>query len=248
MSAAPVGASGHDPNVHRPATTRNNPTPLDVIFILFASVALVFFILSFSVVQGAEFFQNAQWLIHAVSNVWSRLSIGAGTLASLGLRRWLDRSPAPNYFVWIPVFTGSMLVAILFTISRTIPPPPAVLKATIDEPKAGQTVTRRTFICKGTARGVGPQTHLWLAIEANNHIWPKESEVRVSDGTWENTVYEDGATDRFSISLFSANDAAERQITQWIEAGKRTGQYTELVGIPGTVRLARIDNLKLKAN
>lgn len=181
MSAAPAGASGHDPNVHRPATRGNNPTPLDVIFILFASVALVFFILSFSAVQGAEFFQHAQWLIHAVSNVWGRLSIGAGTLGSLGLRKWLDRSPTPNYLLWIPLFTASLLAAILFTLAITIPPPRPVLNAWIDDPKPGQTVTRRTFACKGRATGVGPQTHLWLAVEANNHIWRPKS---VSFKSW----------------------------------------------------------------
>src|ERR1700693_5286770 len=212
MSEAPTGTSSHDPNVHRPATTGNNPTPLDVIFILFASVALVFLILSFSAVQGAEVFQQGQWVIRAVSNVWSRLSIGAGTLASLGLRRWLERSPTPNYFVWIPVFTASLLAAILFTLAFTIPPTRPVLNAWIDDPKPGQTVTRRTFPCNGRATGVGPQTHLWLAVEANNHIWPKEREIKeLADGTWATTVYEDGATDKFSISILSANELAERQ-------------------------------------
>jgi hypothetical protein len=124
-----------------------------------------------------------------------------------------------------------------------------VLSASIEEPHPGQTVTRRTFICRGKAIGLSPGTHLWLAIEVNNHIWPKEREVRVlADGTWENTIYEDGATDKFSISLLSANPAAQTMITQWIQAGEKTGQYGEMVGIPGTERIARIDGLRLKPN
>jgi hypothetical protein len=88
-----------------------------------------------------------------------------------------------------------------------------------------------------------------LAVEVNNHIWPKEREIHVlADGTWQNTVYEDGATDRFAISLLSANSEAEKQIDQWIEAGKKTGQYGELLGIPGTERIARVDGLRLKPN
>ena len=70
----------------------------------------------------------------------------------------------------------------------------------------------------------------------------------LADGTWQNTVYEDGATDRFAISLLSANSEAEKQIDQWIEAGKKTGQYGELLGIPGTERIARVDGLRLKPN
>ena len=42
----------------RQVRTKTNPTPMDVIFILFASVALVVLILSFSPVRGAEPFQK----------------------------------------------------------------------------------------------------------------------------------------------------------------------------------------------
>ncbi|MFZ0818238.1 MAG: hypothetical protein WAM78_22110 [Candidatus Sulfotelmatobacter sp.] len=245
-----MGSPSLDPNANRQSPARNNPTPLDAIFILFASVALVVLILSFSPVRGAQPFQNLPgWLISAVSNFWSRLFVGAGTLGTLGLRKWLDRNPAPNYLVWIPVFTVGLLAAVLFSTAIIIPPPPVLLNGSIDAPKAGQTVSRRTFECSGKVSGVGTDMHLWLAVEVNNHIWPKEREIHMlADGSWKTVVYEDGATDKFSLSLLSANAEAEKQINQWIEAGKKTGQYTDLVGIPGTERLDRIDGLRLKSN
>ena len=250
MTEPTMGSPSLDPNANRRSPARNNPTPLDAIFILFASVALVVLILSFSPVRGAQPFQNLPaWLISAVSNFWSRLFVGAGTLSTLGLRKWLDRNPAPNYLVWIPLFTVGLLAAVLFSTAIVIPPPPVLLNGSIDAPKPGTTVTRRTFECSGKASGLGQDTHLWLAIEVNNHIWPKEREIHtLADGSWKTVVYEDGATDKFSLSLLSANAEAEKQINQWIEAGKKTGQYTELLGIPGTERLDRIDGLRLKSN
>src|ERR1700693_2569867 len=135
MSAAPIGSPIPVPNSNRRSSARSNPTPLDVIFILFASVALVVLILSFTAVRGTQPFQNIpNWLISAVSNVWSRFFLGAGTLGSLGLRKWLDRSPAPNYLIWIPAFTVGLLAATLFSVALVIPPPAAVLNARIGEP------------------------------------------------------------------------------------------------------------------
>ena len=196
-----MGSPSPEPNADQRSSTRTNPTPLDAIFILFASVALTVLILSFSAVRGAQPFQNIPgWLVSAVSNFWNRLFVGAGTLGTLGLRRWFDRSPAPNYLIWIPVFTVGLLAAVLFSAALVIPPPASMLNASIEEPRPAETVTRRTFVCKGRATGVGPETHLWLAVEVNNHIWPKEREIHVlADGTWQNTVYEDGATDRLSL-------------------------------------------------
>jgi hypothetical protein len=237
-----------DPSAPAQVKTKANATPLDVIFILFASVALVVLILSFSPVRGFQPFQNIPaWLVKAVSNFWNRMFVGAGALGSLALRKWLDRSPAPNYLVWISVFTVGLLGAVLFSATLVIPLPPTILTATIDEPKKEQAVTRRTFVCKGHATGIGPNTHLWLAVEVSNRVWPKERELHVlADGSWESTVYEDGATDKFSLAIYDANEEGEKFINDWIEAGKRTGEYKQLLGIPGTERVARVDVVRLK--
>jgi len=222
---------------------------MDVIFILFASVALVVLILSFSPVREAEPFHNIpDWLVKAVSNFWNRLFVGVGALGSLALRKWIDRVPAPNYLVWISVFTVGLLGVVLSNATLAIPPHATILTATINEPGTKQTVTRRTFVCKGHATGVTVNTHLWLVVEAKHHYWPKEQELHVlEDGSWESTVYEDGATDKFDLAIYSANPEGEKFINDWIEAGKRAGEYKELRGLPpGTKRVARVDDLRLK--
>jgi len=121
-------------------------------------------------------------------------------------------------------------------------------EATIDEPRKEQEVTRNTFIAKGHATGVLPNTHLWLVIEADDHVWPKERELHVlPDGSWESTVYEDGRTKRFALAVYSADPQAEKFINDWLEDGKRTeGKYKAIGGIPGTERLARVDDLRPK--
>jgi len=91
-----------------------------------------------------------------------------------------------------------------------------------------------------------PNTHLWLVVEVKGRRWPKERELNVRpDGTWESTVYEDGANDSFSLAVYSANPEGEEFIKQWIDAGTRSGEYLDIVAIPGTERLARVDDLQL---
>jgi hypothetical protein len=249
-SIASTVSPNPDADASSRSSIRNNPTPLDVIFILFASVALVVLILSFAAVRGTQPFQTLPyWLKSAVSSFWSRFTVGAGTLSTLGVRKWIDRRPAPNYLIWIPAFTVGLLGSVLFSATFVIPPTVPILDGSIAIPRKGETVTRRTFICQGKATGVGPQTHLWLVVEANNHFWPKEREVHVppGGGIWESTVYEDGATDKFSLSLYAVNAEEEKKIVQWLEDGENTGKYQELSGILGD-RLDRVEDLRLKRN
>jgi hypothetical protein len=57
--------------------------------------------------------------------------------------------------------------------------------------------------------------------------------------------FEDGMIDRFAVSLYVTDANADRRIRDWLDAGQRTGKFTELRGIPGARRLARIDGLRL---
>jgi hypothetical protein len=89
--------------------------------------------------------------------------------------------------------------------------------------------------------------HLWLAVEASGFIWPKEIEVHVDkDSRWIATVFEDGAINKFSVALLIANPEANKTIQEWLEEGRSKGEYTEMKGIPGTERIARIDGLRLR--
>ena len=113
------------------------------------------------------------------------------------------------------------------------------------EPVTNAAVSR-TIRCSGVVTGLQPGLSLWLAVEAGGFVWPKESVV-LPDATnnWSGPIFEDGVTEQFAVSLFVADANADRRIREWLEAGRRTGTYAELRGIPGARRLARIDGLRL---
>jgi hypothetical protein len=67
----------------------------------------------------------------------------------------------------------------------------------------------------------------------------------LADGTWKKTIFEDGATDRFSLSLLLADSTGDKRIRDWLREGQTSGKYSELEQILGTTRLSRIDGLKL---
>jgi hypothetical protein len=115
----------------------------------------------------------------------------------------------------------------------------------INDPQPNETV-RRTFKCSGVVSGINAGLCLWLAVEVGDLVWPKESKVAPDPhNNWSATVFEDGATETFAVALFAADSKADRGIGKWLEAGRSTGNYSELRGIPGARRLARVDGLSL---
>jgi hypothetical protein len=120
--------------------------------------------------------------------------------------------------------------------------------ARIDRPQPNEAVGR-TIRCSGVVTGLQQGLHLWLAVESGNRVWPKESRVLPDEThTWFADIFEDGATQQFDVSLFVADEGADRRIKEWLEAGRRTGIYSELVGLPGARRLARVDGLRREAS
>jgi len=117
----------------------------------------------------------------------------------------------------------------------------------ISDPQPDETV-RRTFKCSGVVTGMQPGLSLWLAVEVGDLVWPKESKVTPEqDNKWSATVFEDGVTKTFAVALFVADSKADRLIGKWLEAGRSTGNYSELRGIPGARRIARVDGLRLNS-
>jgi hypothetical protein len=104
----------------------------------------------------------------------------------------------------------------------------------------------RTIQCSGVVTGLQPGLSLWLAVEAGDFLWPKEGRVLPDAANrWSVPVFEDGMTDEFAVSLYVTDANADGRIRAWLDAGQRTGQFTELRGIPGARRLARVDGLRL---
>jgi hypothetical protein len=153
--------------------------------------------------------------------------------------------------IWAAVIgaAGTIIVA-LIQIRRqrhTETPHPNLdrVRGAIDEPRPNSIIPR-TIKCSGWARDIGLGLHLWLAVEVNDFIWPKEGELQVDrNNRWSNTVFEDGAVQEFSLCLFVANEDAHQLILDWFQTGYGTGKYGELKRIAGTRRIDRIDGLRL---
>lgn len=158
--------------------------------------------------------------------------------------------PAAVYLVDVKR-SDTVLKKVRTQVGKPLPPNESIpyqqiRRATIDEPCTNQLVGR-TIRCSGIATDVQPQMHLWLAVEAAGLIWPKEGEVFVDkENRWSGTIFEDGATRKFSVALLIASPEGDRLIREWLEDGRSKGEYAERKGIPGTERLARVDGLRLR--
>ena len=165
----------------------------------------------------------------------------------------LLRSAVPDNLVWLlSVVILALLVGYIATTVDARHRPPALQlvapqrpRATIDAPSPNQLVVR-TIPCNGSATGIQPDLHLWLAVEANGFIWPKEGEVYVdTEDRWSATIFEDGTAKEFSVALLVANAEANNVIRAWLEKGRLKGEYALIKRISGTELLARADGLRL---
>lgn len=130
--------------------------------------------------------------------------------------------------------------------SRFVKLPSAIdlVKGEINEPKPNQDV-ENTISCSGRVEGMDSECHLWLAVEADGYIWPKEREIFAEDdGSWKVPVYEQGKTATFSLSLFVADSQANKRIRAWVDEGDATGNYIKMRRLPGTRRIDSINGLR----
>ena len=122
------------------------------------------------------------------------------------------------------------------------------VRAEVESPVAAQVVPR-AFRCTGVAHEWNPNFHLWLVVEVNGYLWPKEGEILPDDGgRWTLTIFEDGATDHFSLGLFVADARGHRLIQAWLNSGRSSGRYEQVTAFAGTRRLARVDGLRLSVD
>lgn len=121
---------------------------------------------------------------------------------------------------------------------------------TIDYPTPGSMVGR-TIKCSGSVSNLSRDQHLWLIVEVNEKLWPKEGSVQPQkDGSWVHTIFEDPPKERegglFSIALYVVNSEAHQRIQNWLDSGRSTHQYPPFKGISGSRRLARNDGIHVK--
>jgi hypothetical protein len=185
---------------------------------------------------------NAPFLVVGVILVL----IGSIGLVPLGTTKYQIRDP----WQWILLFIGVVLIAIdgvrYLRTRRETGVPLDNVGGEIRRPSKNDEVMT-AIDTEGQARDVEKNQHLWLVIEVGNHKWPKAGEIHADkEGSWRHTVFEDGTGDRFSLSLFVADDDGHKKIGEWLDIGALIGYHPFELAIPGTRRLARVEGLRLR--
>jgi hypothetical protein len=139
---------------------------------------------------------------------------------------------------------------VCFVIVTVIPPKPdnnEVLygSGAISEP-SDRKVVDPVFDAAGTVQDLRTSVYLWLAIEINGKMWPKEGHLVVSkSGHWQHRVFEDGHPDRFALSLWVADTAANLQMQAWLDRCLTTGSCPDFPPVAGMRRLDRKQGLRI---
>jgi hypothetical protein len=113
-------------------------------------------------------------------------------------------------------------------------------------PTRGQQVSR-SFSAEGSLSGVPADRHVWLAVQIGSLIWPQEPEIPPTDKRWSHELAEEGTPPggRFGLALLMVDRQGNEAIEEWLEHGRRTGDYPGLAQIPNAVRLDVVTNLTL---
>jgi hypothetical protein len=118
------------------------------------------------------------------------------------------------------------------------------VEGNIEQPNPNQ-VVGDTFLCSGHSSGLESGLYLWLVVEIDGRLWPKEGEISVrDDGSWSKTIFEEGAADEFSLSLWAVNARGDGHVRDWFKECDRTGNYRELRRASGMQRLAKVSGLR----
>ena len=112
---------------------------------------------------------------------------------------------------------------------------------------ANRAWVQRLFQAKGTIDTLPTGQHLVIAVQVAGLIWPKAL-VRVDNGSWTCQVHEGGdpPNGRFALSLWIVSSRGQDEIVNWLERGRRTGDYPGLWRITDGAKLHSI-TLRLEA-
>jgi|HubBroStandDraft_5_1064220.scaffolds.fasta_scaffold249981_1 hypothetical protein len=151
---------------------------------------------------------------------------------------------------WVAVIGGIVAAIVGALLSWLLTRPASARNDAYDkvtgsiEAPAPNARVSKTLSCNGVVTGLQTGLDLWLAVEKEDRIWPKESRPNPGpDNKWAVTLFEDGAADPFSIALYVTDYSASKHIKTWLNNGAATGSYPELKCMPGARRLARVDGL-----
>lgn len=148
----------------------------------------------------------------------------------------------------IIVAVGAIVAAIITGLLSKPSESPNITSKPIGKifrPKEGETVARG-FDVSGTLENIPADHQVWLAVKIGNLLWPKEPMILSSDRRWSIRVVEGGSPGVFSISLLLVSKKGQKVIKNWLENGRRTGNYPGMDKIAGSSCLDIVENLRLQ--
>ena len=124
------------------------------------------------------------------------------------------------------------------------------------------------IIVRGDIDQLPPNSHLWLAVQQEDRIWPKDPEVLVtgsqwvvtaydeegtpSDGRfdWAVTVYEEGTPSgsEFELVLYLVETEGDQRNRHWLRIGNATDAFPALRKIPGSATLYKVHRLRMQTS
>ncbi len=112
-------------------------------------------------------------------------------------------------------------------------------------PRDGSGVPR-VFTAEGTLADIADDQHVWLVVQSNGLLFPKEPEIDPQPH-WIMQSIETGvpAGGRFSLILLMVGSEGQHQIQAWLERGRATGAYPGLVRIVDSQKLDTTTELAL---
>ena len=171
-------------------------------------------------------------------------------MASAGLAVWASQIRTGKRFVILLLsfaLAMSVLGAYLIQEGKEKPDKTVGFQAAsgdISVPKNGDLV-QKDFDASGTAH-IGKDVYLWLAVELNGRIWPKEGRISVGEkGGWKQSVSEEGSPHKFVLSLWAVDSNANNKLAGWLEHCVTTNDCPGWPPLSGMKRLDRIRDLHL---
>ena len=154
-----------------------------------------------------------------------------------------------NWAIWVVVIAAVVgaLGAIFAALVGREPSIPPGVAGEILSPRPRE-VVGRSFKVGGRLANIPEGYHVWLVVEIENLLWPKEPEIPSSDRRWSRKVVEGGNPPGgiFSLSLQQVPPKGQRFVLDWLRHGSRTGDYPGLDSIPGAIRLDIVEDLRLR--
>lgn len=126
--------------------------------------------------------------------------------------------------MWLAILVGVVVpitVAIIAKIRCDNPPPlPPVPKGEI----ASYVINDEEITIEGTLNNIPTNSYIWVAIQIDNNLWPKELNIPISNSKWRGIIF-GIPKEEFAIVLLMVGSEGNVYIKSWVEECKANNDW-----------------------